>query len=186
MRDIVKNLRDLARLDEADFKEADLNAALQSTLEIIGHEIKKNAIQMRICFVELPPVLCHPGKINQVVMNLLANAIDASERGSTVTVKTEPAPPTDGKTDGEPSPAGVRLVVSDTGQGIPAAILEKIFDPFFTTKPVGQGTGLGLSISYGIVKAHGGRIQVKSAPGQGTTFTVWLPITPQVPALPPR
>ena len=72
----------------------------------------------------------------------------------------------------------MEIHVLDTGQGIDPSIREKIFDPFFTTKPIGKGTGLGLSISYGIVQAHGGRIEVESAPGQGARFTVRLPLEP--------
>ena len=107
---------------------------------------------------------CYPAKINQVVLNLLANAIDACRRGAGSTVAHR------GRPDG-----GVEIDVADNGRGIDPAIRDRIFDPFFTTKPVGQGTGLGLSISYGIVQAHGGRIEVESAPGRGTRFTVRLP-----------
>jgi signal transduction histidine kinase len=120
----------------------------------------------------LPPVACYPGKVNQVVLNLLANAIDACPSGGRVSVRTRAGPD------------GVELHVLDTGHGIDPAIRDRIFDPFFTTKPVGQGTGLGLSISYGIVQAHGGSITVESTPGRGTHFVVRLPSVPS-PADPP-
>ncbi len=169
VRDIVKNLRDFARLDEADFKEADLNAALQSTLEILGHEIKKNAIQMRTCFTELPPVLCHPGKINQVFLNVLLNAIQASASGGVVEVRT--------RVD-DAAGGGVAIEIEDNGCGIEPENRERIFDPFFTTKPVGQGTGLGLSVSYGIIRDHGGAIEVESEVGRGSLFRIRLPLRP--------
>ena len=102
-------------------------------------------------------------------MNLLTNAIDACAAGGH---GDRPHPP--------PRTDGVRIEVTDTGRGIDPAIRDRIFDPFFTTKPVGQGTGLGLSISYGIVQDHGGTIDVDSAPGQGTRFTVRLPLQPAV------
>lgn len=169
VRDIVKNLRDFARLDEAQFKEADLNAALQSTLEIAGHEIKKKTIALRTQFGELPPVFCHPGKINQVFLNVLMNAIQASESGGSIEVSTR----TDDRTAG-----GVAIEVRDAGCGIKAEHLPHIFDPFFTTKPVGQGTGLGLSVSYGIIRDHGGAIEVDSEVGRGTLFRIRLPLRP--------
>ena len=113
-------------------------------------------------------------------MNLLTNAIDALPPGGQVTIRTRPSD--DGKT--------VRIEVSDTGTGIDPAIRERIFDPFFTTKPLGQGTGLGLSISYGIIRDHGGRIEVESEMGKGTTFKVTLPVqgiwTAKNPAAPGR
>jgi signal transduction histidine kinase len=110
----------------------------------------------------LPPVVCYAAKINQVVMNLVSNAIDACSAGDRVTVRT--------RADGD----GVEIRVEDTGSGIDPSIRDKIFDPFFTTKPQGQGTGLGLSITYGIVQAHGGRIEVEPAE-PGTRFVVHLP-----------
>src|SRR5204862_6800052 len=106
-----------------------------------------------------------PAKVNQVVMNLVTNAIDASDESGEVTVRTR-------KDGGD----AVVIEVVDHGQGIPEAIRQKIFDPFFTTKPVGEGTGLGLSISYGIVRDHGGAIAVESEEGKGTTFRVRLPV----------
>jgi signal transduction histidine kinase len=102
-------------------------------------------------------------------MNLLSNAIDACDRGGTVTVRSWS------------EDDGVRISVSDTGPGIDPAIRDRIFDPFFTTKPIGQGTGLGLSISYGIVQEHGGSIAVDSCLGRGSTFVVRLPLAPSVP-----
>jgi signal transduction histidine kinase len=109
-------------------------------------------------------VSCQAAKINQVVLNLLANAIDACAEGGCVTVRTSRAD------------AEVVIDVVDTGRGIPAEIRPRIFDPFFTTKPVGKGTGLGLSISYAIAQEHGGTIEVDSTPGQGARFTLRLPI----------
>jgi two-component system NtrC family sensor kinase len=170
VRDIVKNLRDFARLDEADFKEADLNAALKSTLEIAAYEIKSKAINLRTHLAELPPVLCHPGKINQVFLNVLLNAVQASQPGGTIEVQTRP--------DEAASGGGVAIEVQDTGCGIKPEHLPHIFDPFFTTKPVGEGTGLGLSVSYGIVRDHGGSIEVDSAVGRGTLFRIRLPLRP--------
>lgn len=170
VRDIVKNLRDFARLDEADFKEADLNAALQSTLEIARHEIKSKTIDLRTRFVELRPILCHPGKINQVFLNVLMNAIQASQLGSAIEVRTR---------QDDPAPDGGAVIeVQDAGCGIKPEHLSHIFDPFFTTKPVGQGTGLGLSVSYGIIRDHGGSIEVESEVGRGTLFRIRLPARP--------
>jgi signal transduction histidine kinase len=109
-------------------------------------------------------VACYPARINQVVMNLVANALYACAESGEVTVRTRP------------EPDGVAIDVIDNGGGIDPAVLPRIFDPFFTTKPVGQGTGLGLSISHQIVEDHGGRMEAQSVPGQGAHFTVHLPL----------
>ncbi|HVK04383.1 MAG TPA: ATP-binding protein, partial [Armatimonadaceae bacterium] len=118
-----------------------------------------------------PPVLCHPGKINQVLLNLLINAVHACEPGGAVRVRTRAAA----------SGGGVVIEVRDDGAGIAPENLPRIFDPFFTTKPVGQGSGLGLSVSYGIIRDHGGSIEAESEAGKGATFRVRLPLRP-----PPR
>jgi len=175
IQQIVKDLRDFARLDDADLQAVDLNDGVTSTVNIIHGQALKQGVAVETDLRPLPPVTCYPGKINQVLMNLLVNAIDASAEGGAVTVRTAPAPASD----------GVLIHVEDVGTGIDPRVIDRIFDPFFTTKPIGQGTGLGLSISYGIVKAHGGTIRVASEPGRGTRFTVSLPLAPQVPALPP-
>jgi signal transduction histidine kinase len=166
VRDIVRNLRDFARLDEAEFKEADLNAALASAVEILGHEFRQREVRLLTEFAPLPPVLCHPGKLNQVFLNLLDNAAQACQPGGTVTARTRP------------DPAGVVVEVQDDGSGIAPEHRPRLFEPFFTTKPVGQGTGLGLSVSFGIVRDHGGTIEVESEVGQGSTFRVRLPLQP--------
>lgn len=163
IQQIVKDLRDFARLDQSEVAEVDLSAGIESTLNIIQGHAKRKGVTVVTELAARRPVRCCGAKINQVVMNLVGNAIDASPNGSQVTVRT--------REEG----GGVSIVVSDQGHGIPRAIREKIFDPFFTTKPVGQGTGLGLSISYGIVKEHGGKIEVESEEGRGTTFAIWLP-----------
>jgi signal transduction histidine kinase len=169
VRDIVRNLRDFARLDEAEFKEADLNAALESTLEIVGHEIKAKNLRLEKSLGPLPSVLCHPGKINQVLLNLLVNAIQACESGGVVCARTRA------------DPGGVVVEVRDNGCGISPEHRSRLFEPFFTTKPVGQGTGLGLSVSFGIVRDHGGQIEVESEVGGGSTFRVRLPLKPPGP-----
>jgi PAS domain S-box-containing protein len=164
IRQIVNNLRDFARLDEAELKEADLNAGIASTVNLIQVKASAQGVELISDLAPLPRVSCYPGKINQVVLNLLSNAIDACPNGGTVTVVSRALP------------IGVEIRVSDTGHGIDPKIRDKIFDPFFTTKPIGQGTGLGLSISYGIIQTHGGRIDVDSEPGRGSCFTVTLPL----------
>ncbi len=164
IQQIVKDLRDFARLDESDLHEVDLNAGIESTVNIIKGQAKKRQVEIVLELGDLPPVACFPAKINQVVMNLISNAIDAAGENGRVTVRSMH----DGYT--------ARIQVEDTGRGIDPAIRDRIFDPFFTTKAPGAGTGLGLSISYGIVQDHGGWIEVASEAGKGTSFTVNLPI----------
>lgn len=167
VRDIVRNLRDFARLDEAEFKDADLNAAVETTIEIVAHQARERGVRVETAFGPLPPVPCHPGKVNQVFLNLLVNAIQASEPGGAVVVRTRA------------EAAAVVVEVRDDGCGIRPEHRSKLFEPFFTTKPVGQGTGLGLSVSFGIVRDHGGAIEVESEVGRGSTFRVRLPLRPE-------
>jgi len=170
IQQIVKGLRTFARLDEGDLGVADLNDGITSTVDIILGHARKRDVRIEVDLGPLPPVSCYLAKINQVVMNLVGNAIDACAEGGTVVVRSG--------ADGE----GVRIEVVDDGCGIDPAIRDRIFDPFFTTKPVGVGTGLGLSISYGIVQDHGGSIEVEPAPGgRGTRFAVRLPVRPARP-----
>jgi two-component system, NtrC family, sensor kinase len=163
---IVKGLRDFARLDEGELKDADLNEGIRMTADIIRPQAKKQGVELQLELNPLPQVTCYSAKVNQVIMNLLTNAIDACGEGGRVTVRSGPAE------------GGVAIDVQDTGRGIDPRIRDKIFDPFFTTKPPGKGTGLGLSISYGIVQDHGGRLTFDSTPGAGTCFTVFLPLLP--------
>ena len=116
---------------------------------------------------ELPPVFVDPGHLQQVLINLLTNAIEATPAGGRVEVTAAPL-----TQDENP---GVAIAVRDTGSGIPEQVLPRIFDPFFSTKPAHVGTGLGLSICRDLVKSNGSDIQVASQPGEGTVFTVWLP-----------
>ena len=164
IQQIVSHLRLFAHLDEGDVNDADLNDGIESTAAIIVGHARKKAISLDLRLAPLPPVTCNAAKINQVILNLLTNAIDAAPDAGTVTIRSCP--------EGN----GVRIDVLDNGKGIDPAVRDRIFDPFFTTKPVGQGTGLGLSISYGIVKDHGGTIQVDTAPGGGACFTILLPL----------
>ena len=164
IQQIVCDLRDFARLDESDRHEVDLNDGIVSTVNIIAGRARSKRVVIQQRLGTLPHVSCHPAKINQVVMNLLANAIDACPVGGRVEIAS--------RLNG----SGVEIEVSDNGPGIPPDIAGRIFDPFFTTKPVGEGTGLGLSISYGIVRDHGGSMDVRSSPGEGATFTVRLPL----------
>jgi two-component system NtrC family sensor kinase len=170
VRDIVHNLRDFARLDEAEFKEVDLNAALTSTIEVLRHEIETKEIQLKLGFEPLPAVSCSPGKIDQLFLNLLLNAVQACAPQGVVEVRTRV----------DPDGGGIIVEVRDNGQGIAPNHLPHIFEPFFTTKPVGQGKGLGLSVSYGIVRDHGGVIDVESTAGQGSVFRVRIPLHPRV------
>lgn len=163
---IVGDLRIFARMDTCELTDLDLNAGLESTVNIVAGNAKAKHVSLDLDLAPLPLIQCFGAKLNQVVMNLVSNAIDACQEGGHVTVRTRS------------EESGVRIEIDDDGCGIPAELHDRIFDPFFTTKPVGVGTGLGLSISYGIVQDHGGSIEVDSSPGQGTRFTVRLPIRP--------
>jgi signal transduction histidine kinase len=164
MREIVKNLRDFARLDEAEFKEADVNAALGATVEMVQHERNQRQVEVVTRFESLPVVLCQPGKLNQVFLNVILNAVQACGPGGRVEVRSRA------------EPDAVVVEVEDDGSGIRPEHLPRLFEPFFTTKPVGQGTGLGLSISYGIIEEHGGTIAVESEVGRGSLFRIRLPL----------
>jgi signal transduction histidine kinase len=162
---IVQSLKDFSRSDALQQWEwADLHSGIDSTLNILASELRRVA-EVRKEYGALPPVECVASQVNQVIMNLLVNAGHAigPQRGL-ITIRT-------GSADGQ-----AWIEISDSGCGIPEAVLPRIFDPFFTTKAIGKGTGLGLSISYGIVHQHGGRIEVRTAPGQGSTFRVSLPL----------
>src|SRR5271165_723397 len=160
---IILDLRNFARLDESERKEVDLNEGIRTTAFLIDGRAEAQRVELVLDFTPLRPVTCYPAQINQVVLNLLNNALDACPDGGKVTVATRL------------TPREVEIHVVDTGPGIEPSIRDKIFEPFFTTKPVGSGTGLGLSISYGIVQAHGGRIDLDSSPGRGAHFIVRLP-----------
>jgi two-component system NtrC family sensor kinase len=167
VRSIVADLKSFSRVDESDFKSADLNECLRSTINIVWNEIKYKAT-MKKELGEIPRTRCNPQQMNQVFMNLLVNAAHAIENRGEITVRSRVE-------DGS-----VCISVEDTGRGIPKENMDRIFEPFFTTKEVGQGTGLGLSITYDIVKKHRGDISVRSEPGKGTTFTVRIPVVEEV------
>jgi two-component system NtrC family sensor kinase len=164
---IVSDLLAFSRRGKPNRAPADLNRIVKTTLSLVQHKMKLSNVTVETRLAEdLPPAHCDASQIQQVALNLALNAAEATQTKSDrrVEVSTE-------KGDGV-----VLLVVSDNGEGIPPENLGKIFDPFFTTKPEGKGVGLGLAVSYGIVQAHGGEIEVKSVVGQGTTFTVSLPL----------
>ncbi len=160
---IITDLKDFSHIEEAEFVLADIHLGLQSTLNIVNNEIKYKAEVVRH-YAELPPVECMPAQLNQVFMNLLVNAAHAIEQHGVITIST-------GIKDD-----WVWIAIRDTGKGIAPEKRLQIFEPFFTTKPKGQGTGLGLSLSQSIVDKHGGWIGLDSEVGQGSCFTVWLPV----------
>jgi len=159
---LVKDLRTFSRLDHAEFSQLDVAQALDSTLNLLRSRLV--GIDVARDYEEVPAVECLPGQINQVLMNLIANAVDAVEPAGRIALRVR-------HRDDR-----VVIEVEDDGRGIEAELLERIFDPFVTTKEPGRGTGLGLSISYGIVSRHGGSLTVESEPGRGSTFRVALPV----------
>ncbi|MGZ0079282.1 ATP-binding protein [Methylomonas sp. ZR1] len=164
VRRIVKDLKDFSHVGELEQQSANLEAGLDSTLNVVWNEIKYKADVVKE-YGGIPEINCIASQLNQVFMNLLINAVQAIEDHGRITIRTAY------------DEQNVWVEVEDTGKGIKPEQLGKIFDPFFTTKSVGMGTGLGLSLSYGIVKKHNGRIEVKSELGKGTCFRVCLPRT---------
>ncbi len=167
--EIVKGLRNFSRLDENDMKLASLEEGLNNTLVILNNKLK-NRITLNKDYGNIPSIECYPGQLNQVFMNILSNACDAIEEEGEITVKTwkEVSKANEGN-------EMVKIMIKDSGIGMPEDVRAHVFEPFFTTKPVGKGTGLGLSISYGIIEKHNGTIEVKSEYGKGTEFIITLP-----------
>jgi signal transduction histidine kinase len=163
IQEIAKGLRTFAREDSGEQTLVDVNAELESTLKIVWNQLKYKC-EVKRDFGELPKVSFHATQLTQVFANLLVNAAQAIETRGEIHITTR-------QEGGE-----VVVDISDTGHGMSQETLSKLFQPFFTTKPRGKGTGLGLSISYGIITRHKGRIDVRSEPGKGSTFTVRLPV----------
>ncbi|MCU0545230.1 MAG: PAS domain S-box protein [Oscillatoriaceae cyanobacterium Prado104] len=173
IRDIVRSLRTFSRLDESEMKKVDIREGIDSTLMILEHRLKAQGDRAEIQVVkeygELPSVECYAGQLNQVFMNIIANAIDALEEAekTSVTIRI--------RTEVEDNFAVIHI--ADSGTGIANEVKQRIFDPFFTTKPIGSGTGLGLAISHSIVvEKHKGKLLCISAPGKGTEFIIKIPI----------
>lgn len=166
--EIVRGLRNFSRLDEDDLKDADLHDGLQNTLALLAPNLR-DKVNVKTAFGAIPLVECFPGKVNQVFMNVLTNAIQATLVRQDITDREILV--TTSRADDH-----VKIDISDNGVGMSEAVQARMFDPFFTTKPVGEGTGLGLAIVYGIIQDHLGRIHVESLPGAGTTITILLPI----------
>ena len=160
---IVQDLSDFSHAGASEKQWANLEQGLDSTLNVVWNELKYKAEVVKE-YTGIPEVECIPSQLNQVFMNLLVNAAHAIDEHGRITLRTGQ--------EGE----NVWVEVEDTGTGIKPEHMKRIFEPFFTTKPVGKGTGLGLSLSYGIVKKHGGRIEVRSELGKGSTFRIYLPL----------
>lgn len=164
----VRAMKEFAHPGDLDVSATDLNQTLRTTLVVARNEYR-HAAQVKLELGEIPSVDCRRAEINKVFLNLIVNAAhaieDSQSRGrGTITIRSS--------TDG----AFVRIDIADTGCGIPAAVLPRIFDPFFTTKAIGKGSGQGLAIARTVVKSHGGELTVASIVGQGTTFTIRLPV----------
>lgn len=166
--EIIQGLRSFSRLNEAEFKAADLHEGLDATLVLLRTRTKNTINVIKEYDPDLPPINCNPGQLNQVFMNILTNAIEAIEMKTDQVAKEIRIKTTN-------KPDRIELRIKDNGIGIPEDIRQKIFDPFFTTKDVGKGTGLGLSIVFGIIKKHNGQIEVVSAPDEGSEFIISLP-----------
>jgi signal transduction histidine kinase len=165
---IIRTLLDSVRGQKPEVQRLALDALLPQLAALLGHDARRRRIALEVSVPRgLPSIAADPGQIQQVVLNLLVNALDTTPGGGRVQLAARAAPRDDRH--------GVEISVSDTGPGVAPDLRDRIFEPFFTTKPPGEGTGLGLSISRDIVREHGGRLTVDGAPGAGATFTVWLP-----------
>jgi two-component system, NtrC family, sensor kinase len=162
IRDLVVKLRVFSRLDEGERKEVKISECVESVLTILQHKLE-GRIEIVTHFGRPDLLDCYPGLLNQAIMNLVANAIDAIEGSGTISISTGG--------DAE----GYAIMIADTGQGIAPEHRDRIFEPFFTTKPVGKGTGLGLSISYSIIERHRGALEILPRAGGGTLAIIRLP-----------
>lgn len=167
VKEIVNSLKSFSRPDDGEYIPCDINACLKSTLKVIWNELKYKARVIE-SYTNIPPVMAIPNQLSQVFMNLIVNAghavSDLQGREGIIKISTSV------------ENGHVVISITDNGVGISDKVQGKIFDPFFTTKPIDQGTGLGLSISYGIIEKHHGALLCDSTEGEGTTFSVTLPV----------
>ncbi len=169
--DLVKNLLTFSRTAPINLQSTDLNSVVDRSLRLVRHQLEMNGIQLQLdSQADLPMVQCDPAQIEQVLLALVMNAIDAMPRGGNLWLSTRVSDKTE----------DVEVRVRDDGSGIPPDILPNIFEPFLTTKEAGHGVGLGLAISHSIVERHGGRIEVQSQYGKGTEFLIHLPLAPVI------
>jgi signal transduction histidine kinase len=168
IKELVENLRNFSHLDRAKSELTDIHKGIESSIKILMPQFK-HQLKIHKAFKAKGIIDCNPGQMNQVFLNILANAAQAIGREGNIWIETFDANDT------------LVIRIRDDGIGMTDEILAKIFDPFFTTKKVGEGTGLGLSISYSIIQNQGGRIEAESTPGKGTTFTLTLPYSQTVP-----
>jgi len=164
---IINSLLDTVRPQAPEVRPVAVGAVVDQLSVLLRHTARQRGVALTTSMAEgLPPVLADPGQLQQVLINLIVNGLEATPRGGRVTMSAAAQ-----DHGGRP---GVAVSVADTGAGIPADVVPRVFEPFFTTKPRGEGTGLGLSICRDIVKAHGGDLRVASEEGKGSVFTVWL------------
>jgi len=165
--EIVKNLLEFSRATHPRLEEVDLEEIVDKTARLLNNEFKLHNITFtKQVHARLPRARLDKGGLQQVLLNLFMNSIQAMDHGGELKVEIGPAD----------DPDEARIDVIDNGPGIPSNYLGQIFDPFFTTKKEGVGTGLGLSVSYNIIKKNQGRLEVQSRPGQGTRFSIFLPL----------
>ena len=162
--EIIKGLRSFSRLDDEHCQFYDIHEGIDSSLVLLHNKIK-DKINVRKDYGDFEGLECFPSKLNQVIMNILTNSIQAMEDKGELFIQTVS------------SAIGIKIIIKDNGKGMTPEVKEHIFEPFFTTKEVGEGSGLGLSISYGIIEKHNGNIDVISEPGKGTEFIISLPRT---------
>ncbi len=178
IRDIVLSLRNFSRLDEASMKTVDIHSGIESTLLILQNRLKPKSDHPSIEIIkeygQLPLVECYAGQLNQVLMNIITNAIDALEDVSVINQRDQPQIVIRTQVINSD---WVAIEIADNGPGMSPFVQQRLFDPFFTTKPVGKGTGLGMSISYQIIReTHLGRLECISSPGAGAKFIIEIPI----------
>ena len=171
---IIRNLLDFARQSEPNIRPVDMNKVLEAALLLVGHQINLENIKLeKKSDAHLPLILADFDKIQQVLINIIMNAIQAMPDGGNLTIATSVAK---GIRIGESPKDAVRIDISDTGVGITKENMSKLFTPFFTTKEKGKGVGLGLPVVHGIIEQHNGKIMVASEPNVGTTFSIYLEV----------
>jgi two-component system NtrC family sensor kinase len=175
VRKIVKGLLDFSRQTELDREPTDVNRLVRRSITLVENQALIKGVNLTFEPGDgLPMITLDRNQMQSVLLNIIINALDATDPGGSITLTTNI-----GVSTSHPGQQGIEILCTDTGCGIPPENLNRLFDPFFTTKDVGHGTGLGLSVSYGIVERHGGTIWVQSKVGKGTTFKVWLPTEEQ-------